>query len=223
MPRTAPLVAVVALAAAFATAPVSAQSPVEPGTLASDASPRRAGAFFLSAGTDGLGRDFGDATPGLAAHAGYERRLGGARSPFALRIAGDYWRTGRSFTSDRHDGQGPLNVHRTTTLVGGSVLGVLRLRARGAVQPYVLAGLGLQQYANRNESELVPAGPNTAYRVVYLPPVRVNTVSYTGGLGATARVGRLTPFVEGRLMVLPGVGNLGVQQVRAPLTVGLRF
>src|SRR3712207_898230 len=86
-----------------------------------------AGRFVLSAGTDALGRDFGDATPGIAAHAGYERRIGGAHSPFALRLAGDYWRTDRTFSAFLNDGQGPFDVRRTTTIVGGSLLGVLRL------------------------------------------------------------------------------------------------
>ena len=219
--RAATLVA----AATLAGTPALAQSAAEPAPspAPSPAPPRRAGAFFLSVGTDALGHDLGDATPGIAAHAGYERRIGGARSPFSLRVAGDYWRTGRSYTADLHDGNGPLDIRRTTTLVGGSVLGVLRLPTFGSVRPYALAGVGLQQYANRNESALIPTGVNTGWRVVYLPPVRVNAVSYTGGFGASARLGGLTPFVEARVTVLPGLGNLGVQQVRAPLTFGLRF
>jgi hypothetical protein len=182
-----------------------------------------AGRFILSAGTDALARDFGDATPGISAHAGYERRMGGARSPFALRIAGDYWRTGRTFTGNLNDGQGPIDVRRTTTIVGGSLLGVLRLPAYRALRPYALAGVGVQHYANRNETDWVPTGINTATKIVYLPPVRVNTISYTGGVGASARVGRMTPFVEARLMVLPALGDIGVQRVRGPLTLGVRF
>ena len=182
-----------------------------------------AGRFILSAGTDALARDFGDATPGIAAHAGYERRIGGPRSTFALRIAGDYWRTGRIFTGDLNDGQGPLDVRRTTTIVGGSALGILRLPDYRALRPYVLAGVGVQQYANRNETDWVPTGINTATKIVYLPPVRVNTISYAGGLGASARVGHMTPFIEARIMVLPALDDIGVQSVRAPLTLGVRF
>ena len=149
--------------------------------------------------------------------------MGGARSPFALRIAGDYWRTGRTFTGNLNDGQGPIDVRRTTTIVGGSALGILRLPDYRALRPYVLAGVGVQQYANRNETDWVPTGINTATKIVYLPPVRVNTISYTGGVGASARVGRTTPFVEARLMVLPALGDIGVQRVRGPLTLGVRF
>ena len=50
-------------------------------TVAAQTTPAPAGSFVLSAGTDVLGRDFGDATPGIAAHAGYERRIGGVGSP----------------------------------------------------------------------------------------------------------------------------------------------
>ncbi len=182
-----------------------------------------AGRLILSAGTDALARDFGDATPGISAHAGYERRIGGPLSPFALRLAGDYWRTGRTFTGNLNDGQGPLDVRRTTTIVGGSLLGVLRLPAYRALRPYALAGIGVQQYANRNETDWVPTGINTAVKTVYLPPVRINMISYTGGVGASARVGRVTPFVEARIMVLPALHDIGVQSVRAPLTLGVRF
>jgi hypothetical protein len=181
-----------------------------------------AGRFILSAGTDALGRDFGDATPGIAAHAGYELRMGGPTSLFAIRIAGDYWRTGRVYSANL-DGQGPIDVRRTTTIVGGSLLGMLRLPSYRALRPYALAGLGVQQYANRNETDWVPTGVNTASKIVYLPPVRVNTISYTGGVGASARLSRVTPFVEARIMVLPALHDIGVQSVRAPLTLGLRF
>jgi opacity protein-like surface antigen len=181
-----------------------------------------AGRFIVSAGTDALARDFGDASPGIAAHAGYERRIGGARSPFSLRLAGDYWRTGRVFNANV-DGQGPMDVRRTTTIVGGSLLGVLRLPTYRALRPYALAGVGVEQYANRNETDWIPTGPNTGWKVVYLPPVRVNTISYTAGFGASTYVGRLTPFFEARVMVLPALDGIGVQSVRAPLTLGLRF
>jgi opacity protein-like surface antigen len=117
----------------------------------------------------------------------------------------------------------PLDVRRTTTIVGGSLLGVVRLPALGAVRPYALAGVGVQQYANRNETDWVPFDSRSASKVVYLPPVRANTMSYTGGVGASARVGRVVPFAEARITVLPGLGDLGVQQVRAPLTLGVRF
>jgi opacity protein-like surface antigen len=182
-----------------------------------------AGRFVLSAGTDALGRDFGDATPGIAAQAGYERRIGGMRSPFSLRIAGDYWRTGRVFSTNLNDGQGPIDVRRTTTIVGGSLLGVLRLPDYRALRPYALAGVGVEQYANRNETDWVPTSINTASKIVYLPPVRVNTISYTGGMGASWRLGPVTPYFEARIMVLPALGDLGVQNVRAPVTLGLRF
>jgi hypothetical protein len=182
-----------------------------------------AGRFILSAGTDALGRDFGDATPGIAAHVGYELRMGGPTSPLAIRIAGDYWRTGRVYSANLNDGQGPIDVRRTTTIVGGSLLGVLRLPSYRALRPYALAGVGVQQYANRNETDWVPTGVNTAWKIVYLPPVRVNMSSYTGGVGASARIGRMTPFAEARIMVLPALDNIGVQSVRAPLTLGVRF
>jgi opacity protein-like surface antigen len=191
---------------------------------AQDAATRQpVGRFILSAGTDALARDFGDAAPGIAAHAGYERQIGGTGSPFALRIAGDYWRTGRMFTADLNDGQGSIDVRRTTTIVGGSLLGVLRLPTYRALRPYALAGVGVEQYANRNETDWVPTGVNTAWKIVYLPPVRLNTISYTGGVGASANVGRLMPFIEARIMVLPALDDIGVQSVRAPLTLGVRF
>ena len=211
MLRSALLVA----AATLSAAPAVAQTPQAPS--------QRAGRFILSAGTDALAQDFGDATPGIAAHAGYEHRIGRPLSPFSLRIAGDYWRTGRTFTGNLNDGQGPFDVRRTTTIVGGSLLGVLRLPAYRALRPYALGGVGVVQYANRNETDWVPTGVNTATKIVYLPPVRVNTISYTGGIGASARVGRMTPFAEARIMVLPALGDIGVQNVRAPLTLGLRF
>ncbi len=211
MLRFAVFVAAATLCAAPAVAQ-TAQTPSQP-----------AGRFIFSAGTDALARDFGDATPGIAAHGGYERRIGGPLSPFALRIAGDYWRTGRTFTGNLNDGQGPLNVRRTTTIVGGSLLGVLRLPAYRALRPYALAGVGVEQYANRNETDWVPLGSNVASKTVYLPPVRVNTISYTGGLGASVRIGRVTPFAETRIMVLPALRDIGVQRVRAPLTLGVRF
>ncbi len=201
-------------AAILCAAPAVAQTTQAPSQPASR--------FIVAGGTDILGREFGDATPGIAAHGGYERRIGGRLSAFALRIQGDYWRTDRVFTANV-DGQGPLDVRRTTTIVGGSLLGVLRLPAYRALRPYALAGFGVQQYANRNETDWVPTGINTAWKIVYLPPVRVNTISYTGGLGATARVGGLTPFIEARIMVLPALDGIGVQSVRAPLTLGVRF
>lgn len=219
MPRSAALVVL----ATLVSIPAAAQSQARTEEVPERAPEERAGRFFLSGGTDALGRDFGDAAPGIAAHAGYERRVGRSRSLFSIRLAGDYWRTGRTFTGNLNDGQGPLDVHRTTTLVGGSLLGVVRLPSVGAVRPYALAGIGMQQYANRNETEWVPHSNTTGTKVVYLPPVRVNTVSYTGGIGASGRLGALTPFVEARLMVLPGLGGVGGQQVRAPLTFGFRF
>jgi hypothetical protein len=214
MLRSIVLVAAVALYGAPSVAQQSdlGQTPRQP-----------AGRFILSAGTDALGRDFGDAAPGIAGHVGYERRIGGQRSPFALRIAGDYWRSGRTFTGNLNDGQGPFDVRRTTTIGGGSLLGVLRLPAYRALRPYALGGVGVVQYANRNETDWVPTGVNTATKIVYLPPVRVNTITYTGGIGASARMGRMTPFFEARIMVLPALGDIGVQNVRAPLTLGIRF
>ena len=211
MPRTVVLFA----AATLCAAPVAAQTTQTPS--------QPSGRFILSAGTDPLARDFGDATPGIAAQAGYERRLGGRISRFAVRIAGDYWRTGRVFTANLNDGQGPIDVRRTTTIVGGSLLGVLRLPDYRALRPYVVAGVGVEQYANRNETDWVPTSTTTATKIVYLPPVRVNTISYTGGGGASARLGRMTPFVEARIMVLPALDDIGVQSVRAPLTLGIRF
>ena len=184
--------------------------------------------FSVSAGTDALGRDFGDATPGIAAHGGYERRIGGPLSPFAIRIAGDYWRTDRVFTANIQN-HGPMDVNRITTIVGGSVLGMLRLPSYRALRPYALAGVGVAQYANRNETDWIPIpnesgeSINSAWKTVYLPPVRTNMVSYTAGFGASLPVGRVTPFFETRIMVLPALGDIGVQNVRAPLTVGLRF
>jgi len=210
------------VASAVIAVPAFAQGIVsgDPSTAAT--APPSKSAFVLSAGTDVLGRDFGDATPGLSGHAGYERRIGGAGSPFAIRIAGDYWRTSRTFIADVA-GQGPRDVERTTTIVGGSALGVLRLPSLSALRPYALAGVGVQQYANRNETPWVPSGTNTASKSVYLPPVRVNSIAYSGGLGASMRVGNVTPFAEVRLVYLPGLSELGVQQVRSPLTLGVRF
>jgi hypothetical protein len=92
-----------------------------------------------------------------------------------------------------------------------------------ALRPYALAGVGVQQYANRNETDWVVTGPNTGWKIVYLPPVRVNTISYTGGVGASWRLGPMTPFIEARIMVLPGIHDIGVSSVRTPLTAGLRF
>ncbi len=201
-------------AAILCAAPAVAQTTQAPSQPASR--------FIVAGGTDILGREFGDATPGIAAHGGYERRIGGRLSPFALRIQGDYWRTDRVFTANV-DGQGPMDVRRTTTIVGGSLLGMLRLPDYRALRPYLLAGVGIEQYANRNETDRVPIGPSSATKIVYLPPVRLNMASYTGGVGASTRMGRLTPFVEARVMVLPVLGEIGVQNVRAPLTVGVWF
>jgi len=181
------------------------------------------GRLLAAVGTDPLARDFGDAAPGIAGHAGYERRVGSARSSFAVRVQGDYWRTGRVFTADLNDGQGPRDVRRTTTIVGGSLLGVVRLSDYRALRPYLVGGFGVAQYANRNETDWIPIGPDAATKIVYLPPVRVNTITYTVGAGATFRVGRVTPFVEARTMVLPALGDIGTQNVRTPLTLGIRF
>lgn len=213
MLRPLALVAVATLGAAPAIAQ-TVQTPSQP-----------AGRFILSAGTDALGRDFGDASPGIAAHGGYERRIGGRFSPFALRIAGEYWRTDRVFTAN-FENHGPMDVNRMTTIVGGSLLGVLRLPSYRALRPYALAGIGVVQYANRNETDWIPIpheSVNSAWKMNYLPPVRMNMMSYTGGFGASIPMGRMTPFVEARIMVLPKLGDVGVQNVRAPLTFGLRF
>jgi opacity protein-like surface antigen len=210
-------------AVTLGAAPLAAQTAGAPVGAAPAGLQARAGAFVTSVGTDALARDAGVAALGVAAHAGYERRVGGPGSRFAVRLAGDYWRAGRSYTGDLNDGQGPLDVRRTTTLVGGSLVGVAHLPTLGAVRPYALAGAGVQQYASRNETDWVPGAGGSAAKVVYRSPVRINTASYTAGLGASAAVGRVTPFVEARATLLPGLGHAGYPGLRAPVTFGVRF
>ncbi len=180
-------------------------------------------AFVAAVGADAVGRAAADPALGVAAHGGVEVRVGGPRSPIALRAGLDYGRSERAYQATTGYGPGPYAARRTTTSVGGGLAAVVRLPARGGVRPYALAGAGLQHYNRRDEGERVRLGPGASARVVYQPPVRANVAAYTAGVGATGRVGRVIPFAEVRVTALPALGAAGGARVRAPLVVGLRF
>ena len=210
--------------AAPGAAPVVSSSPTSaPASAPSEQkAPRRPfGRWIAAVGTDALGRDAGDVAPGVAAQLGYELRAGGPGSRLAFRLAGDYWRTGRRYTGVVFDES--LAIRRTTTLVGASLSAVVRLPDAGRLRPYAVAGVGAQQYSQRNESDWMALGGNASSQVVYLPPVRVNAAAFTAGLGASARVGRARPFAEARLTTLPALTAVGAGQVRALVTFGIRF
>jgi hypothetical protein len=231
----AALGAALAAAAALAARPAAAQQDVQHG--AAPAAPARraptdvrggAAAFVAGAGADAVGRLAGDPALGLAAHGGVEVRVGGPRSPVALRVGIDYGRSERAYQAAAGFGPGPFPARRTTTQIGGSLLAVARLPARGGVRPYALVGAGLQHYNRRDEGDRVPLGGGAfgggaSGQVIYAPPVRANVASYTAGAGATGRVGRVVPFAEARLTVLPALGPVGGPRVRAPVLVGVRF
>ncbi len=239
--RAAPrrLAASLAAAAAFAAPPAAAQQGAQQATQpgAGPAAPARrgptdvrggAGAFVAGAGVDAVGRRAGDPALGLAAHGGVEVRVGGPRSPAALRVGVDYGRSGHAYQAASGIGPGPFPARRTATQIGGSLLAVVRLPARGGVRPYALAGAGLHHYSRRDEGDRVslgggPLGGSASGQVIYASPVRANVASYTAGVGATGRLGRVVPFAEARLTVLPALGPVGGPRVRAPVLVGVRF
>lgn len=215
-----PSISCAVLASVLAAASVVAQQP-QPSTAAQSIG----GGVTISAGMDAFGRDGGRTTPGLVLQAGYERRVGGAASPFAVRLAGDYWRTGSDFSTPRTDGAGSIGVRRTTTIAGGGLLGIVRLPTLGVFSPYALAGTGVQRYARRFQPDFVPLPQGgSASPASSLPPsLRETTLSFTGGVGAAARLRGVTLSAEARLTALPGLSALGVQSWRAPVTFGVRF
>lgn len=212
---TAVLLALGAAPAIAQTAP-AASAPTSP----------PAGSFVFAAGTDASAWDraLGRGTPGLAVQAGYQRRLGPAGSRFAVRLAGDYWRAGGgTYTAPNELAPGGLyTFRRKTSIVGGSVLGVMDLRTRGAFRPYTLAGVGVSQYSGVNETAPLFDGGST---VVDRPGDRITAFAYSAGLGASLQVGRITPFAELRVVRLAGqqMDNSSVSSVRTPLTLGARF
>lgn len=220
---TRPAACVAALVVALGTAATrgAAQAPTAP-----QASP--IAALVVSAGGDLSGfdddHDLGRGrSPGLVLRLGYEQRIGGPRSPFALRFEGEHWRSGRTFVqNDAGSPAGPLTFRRTNTLVGGSVLGVWQFPALGAVRPYVLAGGGIVQYSRRSETDPVSVGPGATWQAV-LSPTRVTSASYTVGVGANRQVGRVALFAEARVVTLPGLRDRGVTATRWPLTLGARL
>ncbi len=214
---------------ALAAAPVLAQTapvPATPATPAASAAPvasaAPAGTWLIAAGTDLNSWDnvLGRMTRGVALQLGYERRIGRAGSPFALRVAGEYWRSGgatfRPFNPA--DPANPYAFRRTTAIVGGSVLGVVRLPALGRVRPYALGGVGVYQYSGRSEAR-VPGGGT----VVYQPGDRATSFAWSAGLGASMRVGPVTPYVELRHVRMGGLQGSGVSSGRQPLTLGVRL
>lgn len=188
-------------------------------TLAPSPAP---GALTFSLGSEPWGeRVLRQRTHGVVAQLGYERRLGRVGSPFALRLAGDYWRNGGTFTPEvspyAPPGAFPSTVTQRSTLLGGSVLGVYRAPfALGPVRPYALGGVGMYQYSRTSEGQL-PGGATVAWN----PRVRRNTVAYTGGLGGRVQLGRVEVFGEARVLVLPGLRG-DAQHSRLPIGVGAR-
>lgn len=181
-----------------------------------------AGTFLLGAGVDGGAFDhvLGRWTPGVALQAGYERRVGGARSHFALRLAGDYWRSGgNALTGYAPELPGAAPYRRSTRLYGASLLGVVQLRTRGVVRPYALAGAGVYQYVGVNQT----AGPGgSPQEVLLLDGDRGTAPATTVGVGVSAQVGGVTPFAELRLTNLLGQRTVNVPLTRMPLTLGAR-
>ncbi len=211
-----------AVALALVGVPAAAQvAPAPPARTASGP----AGTFLAGAGPDLGGWDhvLGRRTPGLGLQLGYERRVGPAGSRFALRFAGDYWRSGRhELTYVRPAAEG-VPYRRSSQVYGANALGVFQLRAGGAVRPYALAGIGVYQTVSRNQATV--GGGTLA--VLPLRNDRVTSLAYTAGLGVSARVGRVTPFAELRFVQLDNLAGLGrertnVSATRTPLTVGVR-
>jgi opacity protein-like surface antigen len=225
-PALAAAMTTVALAAvALVGPPLHAQ--MAPAAPVAPAAPEPAGSWVASAGTDAAGRDhlLGRHTGGLAVQAGYQRRLGPAQSRFAVRLAGDYWRSGGN-TYQRinvSDLASPYTFRRTTSIVGGSVLGVMHLRTGGAFRPYALAGVGVYQYSGVNETAPIRSGAFSA-TVVDNPGDRITSFAYSGGVGASLHLGRVTPFAELRMVRLTGqaMTNSSVSPVRMPLALGVR-
>lgn len=208
--------------------PASAQTEPAPATPLAATQPARtpAGALVFSLGTDVNARDrvLARNTPGVALQLGYERRLGGAGSPFALRLAGDYWRSGGgTFTPfNAADPANPYTFRRHTSIVGGSLFGVYHLPSLGAVRPYALAGIGVYQYSGINETDPLPGGGTVVYGG-FGGPDRKTSFGYGGGLGASAQLGRISPFAEFRFMRLSGLQQSPVSSTRQPVALGVRI
>lgn len=215
------LVLPAAMFLALVGAPAAAQVAPAPAASAPAAPP--AGTFLLGAGVDGGAYDhvLGRWTPGVALQVGYERRVGGAGSRYALRLAGDYWRSGgnvlNAYTPTL---PGAAPFRRSTRLYGANLLGVVQLRTRGAVRPYALAGAGVYQYVGVNETSGPGGGPQ---QVLLINGDRGTAFAATAGLGVSARVGPVTPFAELRLVNLLGAQTASTQPQRMPLTLGARL
>jgi opacity protein-like surface antigen len=204
-------------------APARAQTAPAPAARATPAAAQPpAGTWLAAAGTDLNAWDhvLGRSMRGVAVQLGYERRVGRPGSPFALRVAGEYWRSGGGTFAPFNpaDPANPYTFRRTTATVGGSVLGVVRLPALGPVRPYALGGVGVYQYSGRNEARL-PGGATA----VYQPGDRATSFAWSAGLGASMQVGPVTPYVELRHMWLGGFESTNVSGERAPLTFGVRL
>jgi hypothetical protein len=179
--------------------------------------PERAGGFVLAAGADAAPTLAERYAPALAVHAGYERRLGGARSPFALRVAGDYWR------QDFRDGARSAN--QVTTIHGAGVYASYAPSA-GRVRPYLLGGVGIRHVALRSETDRLHLGPGMSSSMVFAAERR-NSIVYVAGLGLSTRVGPTSLFMEARATFLPGgvpqVGRDATRGLLLPITLGVRF
>jgi len=197
--------------------------PAAPVTAPDSAPP--AGTFLFSVGTDISSWDnaLARSTPGVAVQAGYQRRVGPAGSRFAARVSGDYWRSsgGTYQRPNEFDVASPHTFRRNTSIVGGSVLGVMNLRTSGIFRPYALGGGGVYQYSGVNQTALPNGGPT----VVDRPGERITSFAYNVGLGSSLRVGPVTPFTEFRLIRLTSqeMQNNGTSSLRMPVSVGARI
>lgn len=216
----AALTAALARGAAAQTAPATPAGPL--------GVPTPAGTLVVAAGTDLFSFDnvLGRYVHGAAAQLGYERRLGGPASPFALRLSGEYWSSGGQLLQYAEYGvPGPrpglsYPYTRRTSLAGGGLFGVWRFAALGPVRAYALAGGGVYQYHASNRYQ-IPGGPEAIYH-----PEReratATALGYGGGLGADVRVGRVNPFAEVRAMGLPGLEKADAATSHSALTFGAR-
>ncbi len=108
---------------------------------------------------------------------------------------------------------------RTTTIVGGGLFGVWYFPALGPVRSYALAGGGVYHYHATNQVQ-PPGGLGFIYGTS--ERLETNSLGYGGGLGASLRLGPVTPFAELRVLQLDGLHHSGVTPTRTPLTLGAR-
>jgi hypothetical protein len=190
--------------------------------------PAPAGRFLLGGGADLLATERGPATPGLALHAGYERRLGA--SAFGLRVEGTFWQRGTRYDGAVYGPDGPVpvgSVARVRTVAGLNLLGTYRFGVLpvGGLRPYALAGVGVQRVSQREATDWTSAGGTLGGRssVVVRPTLRATSAAFTGGFGVDAPLGPRTMFVETRATMMPGGAATLGQGITVPVTVGFRF